>query len=265
MVDTNDFLAEIRGLIGRGVVIRPGRIVGRQEITGLDVGRGIRVDHARRDDIVRELLARLQPGGNDLRVKGRTRSDQRRKDLIWRSVRQKGGFVAAQLCRRQHLVVDAAAVDLAAPFLVVEEEGLGLARPELHRPAAVESEGVVTELRLPGIRGIRLLLIVVPGIQRIVAVIFPSAGVEPLRAALDSHGGHAARAVALVGREVARLDGEFRKRIFRRCYYKNAAAAAIVSLAAVDDPVVAVGTHAVEVDRSALELRAGRVEVRHLR
>ena len=39
----------------------------------------------------------------------------------------------------------AAAVDLSAPFLVVEEEGLGIAGLELYRAADVETEGVVAE------------------------------------------------------------------------------------------------------------------------
>src|SRR5579884_4227037 len=121
--------------------------------------------------------------------------------------------VATQLGWRRCLVEDASSIDQPSPFHVVEEEGLRILCLESNRPTQVESESVVAKLWLFRVR--HLFGQVRVSIQSIIAVVLPCTAMELLRAALDGHAGHAAGRVSLVGRIVARCNGEFLERILR--------------------------------------------------
>ena len=84
--------------------------------------------------------------------------------------------------------------------------------------------------------------------------------VESLRAAFDGHGDGAAGRNAVVRRIVAGHYLEFAKRVLRRHDRHLAARTAVIRLAAVDQPIVVVGAHAVEAEPESTALRGDAVE-----
>ncbi len=111
-------------------------------------------------------------------------------------------------------------------------------------------------------RLVALFIEVVVGVVVLIAVELPKAAMEVFRTALEHHADGAAGGDTVVRGVVGAENVEFGKHVGGGHHVEFAAGAAVIDFAAIDEPVVVVGAHAVEAEIEAGALRGDAVERR---